>query len=170
VYKDSPAEQGGLKEGDLIVAFNQQNVQATRELVNMVSATEVGKRVLMQVLRADKEIMLSMDIGAAPGEPEVTAIQPPVTQPAGFRGLTVEPITPLHKNNFQLKEDEGVVVVAIEPNSPAARSGLEVGDVISKVENKKIAAVEDFKAIIAEIKGNCLIKTSRGYFVLKESK
>jgi len=167
VYKNSPAEQSGLKEGDLIVAFNKQPVQTTRDLVNMVSAAEVNQRVPIQVLRAGKQITLAVRIGAMPGESE--ALLPSLSQrQASFRGLTVEDITSLHKNTYKLKEDEGVVIVDIQRDSPAAQSDLAVGDVISKIENKKVATVQDFKAITAEIRGSCLIKTNRGYFVLKE--
>jgi len=43
-----------------------------------------------------------------------------------------------------------------------------VGDIITKVENKKIKDKKDFVSLTSKIKGDCLLKTNRGYFVLKE--
>tara|TARA_B100000315_G_scaffold257282_1_gene305619 strand:- start:182 stop:1567 length:1386 start_codon:yes stop_codon:yes gene_type:complete len=166
VYKDSPAQEGGLNEGDLILAFNKQSVRATRELVKMVSSAEVGETIALKVVRSGKEVSLKVKIGATPGDP----IEPDTLKADGqttFRGMIVENITSLHKSTFKLRTDKGVVITDIRPSSSADKSGLVVGDVIVKIENKKISNKNDFRTAISKVKGSCLIKTSQGYFVLK---
>ena len=58
-------------------------------------------------------------------------------------------------------------IIDIEDGSSADRSGLRVGDVIFKIEKKKIRNKADFKSVTSKIKGNCLLKTNRGFFVIK---
>jgi S1-C subfamily serine protease len=62
-----------------------------------------------------------------------------------------------------------VVITYIEEGSPAEKAGLMVGDVITKIESTIISSKEDFIEVTSKIKGSCLVKTGRGYFVLKEN-
>lgn len=165
VYKDSPAEEGGLKEGDLILTFNKELVKTTRDLVRMVSTYDVGKRIPLEILRNGKKTIIKVKIGKMPKEGE--EIDEDVGK-ASFRGLTVDDLTPFYKRRFRIKTDEGVVITDIKEDSAADKSELRVGDVISKIEKKKVHSKEDFETITSKIKGSCLIKTNRGYAVLKE--
>ena len=168
VYKDSPAEEGGLKEGDLILTFNKEPVKTTRDLVRMVSAYDVGKHIPLEILRNGKKTIVRIKIGKMPKEGEGMEELDEEIDKVSFRGLTVDDLTPFYKRRFRIKADEGVVITDIEEDSAADKSELRVGDVISKIEKKKVRSKEDFKAIISKVKGSCLIKTNRGYAVLKE--
>ncbi len=168
VYKDSPAEESGLKEGDLILAFDKKSVKTTRDLVRMVAASNVGKRIPLEILRAGKKMKILVKIGKTPKEGEELEESEEGAEKISFRGLVVDDLTPFYKRQFRIKADKGVVVIDIKEGSAAKKSKLEVGDVIAKIENKKVSSKEDFEAITSKIKGSCLIKTDRGYFVLKE--
>jgi len=168
VYKDSPAEESGLKEGDLILNFNKEPVKTTRDLVRMVSVSDVGKRIPLKVLRSGKEIVIKVKIGKMPKEGEEIEEATEDSDKVSFRGLTVDDITPFYKQRFRIKSEKGVVITDIEDGSTADKSELQVGDIITKIENKKVENREDFKAFASVVKGDCLIKTNRGYSVLKK--
>ncbi len=167
VYKDSPAEESGLKEGDLILTFGGDSVKTTRDLVRMVSASSVGKRIPLGILRNGKKIKVLVKIGKMPKEGEEIEEVEDASDKVSFRGMTVDDITPFYQRRFRIKTDQGTVITDIEDDSAADKAGLEVGDVVLKVENKKIDSKEKFKTVTSKIKGNCLIKTNRGYSVLK---
>ncbi len=169
VYKDSPAEEGGLKEGDLILAFNNQSVGSTKDLVRMVASIEVGETVPIKILRSGKEKALKIKIASMPAELEgmEEAGESEEKTGVGFRGMSVEDITPLYKQKFRIDEEKGVVITDIEEGSLADRSEFRVGDVITKVEDTPIENKEDFKSATAKVKRGCLIKTNRGFRVLK---
>ena len=164
VFKDSPAEKAGIKEGDLILMFDSTPVSNTRELVSLVNQSEVGKVVTATILRGGRKINLKIKIGPRPETIEKIKTVKITT----FRGMEVDDITPYLKERFRIREKEGVVIVSVSDNSPAEKAGLNIGDVIIKIADKIVRNKKDFQKAILSIKGNCLIKTNRGYFVLKE--
>lgn len=167
VYKDSPAEKAGLKEGDLILTFEGQAVKKTRDLIKMVSTSEVGSQISVGIIRSGKKMTVRVKIGKMPKDIEGFEDLESEEAVSTFGGMTVEDITDLNKRRFRIKDDEGVVIVNIEEDSVADKSDLKIGDVITKVERKTVKNKEDFKKVTSNIKGDCLIKTNRGYFVLK---
>ncbi|MFO8052624.1 MAG: Do family serine endopeptidase [Candidatus Omnitrophota bacterium] len=172
VYQDSPAKKGGLKEGDLILAYNQKSIETTRDLVQMVTETEVGKKANLLVLRNGGEKKLKIKIGKRPddlrGVGQSEAQGQEVQSQASFRGMSVKDITPYLRQKLGLKQQEAVVIVEIEDGSAAYESGLQEGDVIEEIENKEIKNIKDFEDVTSSVKKSCLIKTNRGYIVLKK--
>ncbi len=62
----------------------------------------------------------------------------------GYIGLAVQGLNAQLAEAFGVEQKEGVVVVEVEPESPAANAGLEAGDIIIRVDDRKIAAISDF--------------------------
>jgi serine protease Do len=167
IYKDSPAEKGGLKEGDLILAFDNKPVRAIRDLIKMVSSLEVGKRVPIKILRSGKIMVLNIKIGKMPQGIEEPEDDPKDTK-VSFRGMKVDDLNSVYKRRFGIKVNSGVVITDIEDGSAADKSKLSVGDLIVKVEKKIIRNKKDFKAATSRAKKSYLLKTNRGYFVLRK--
>ncbi|MBP7088713.1 MAG: PDZ domain-containing protein, partial [Candidatus Omnitrophica bacterium] len=173
VYKDSPAESAGFKEGDLILSFNAQTIKTTRDLVKLVSSFTVGEPASLRILRSGKEMNLEVKIGKMPKDVEELETFEGIgntdeSKKVSFRGMSVGNLNSFYKEKLKLGSEEGVIIVDIEPDSLADKSGLAVGDIIFKIEGKKTKNTEEFKIITEKIKGNCLLKTNRGYFVLKD--
>jgi len=93
-----------------------------------------------------------------------------------WRGMRVESITEEKRGEFKLGEDEkGVIISEVIAGSPADKTELEAGDVIKRVNNKRIEKFDDFKAAISKIKeddgGLLLIKRGgMNHFVVVEGK
>jgi S1-C subfamily serine protease len=85
-----------------------------------------------------------------------------------FRGMAVDEISPLLKKRFRIKENTGAIVSYVEDGSPADKGGINVADVITKVNGKEVKNKEDFISIVSKAKGSWLVATNRGFFVVKE--
>ena len=166
VFTDSPAEKSGVKEGDLILSFGNRPIKATRDLIRIVDSIEVGKSSPMTIIRGGKKQTLSVIVGKQPGGAEEIQIEE--EEVSSFRGLITEDITPVIGRRYGIRGEKGVVVVAVEEGSLAEKAGLEEGDRIMIIEGKIVKNKEDFQAVTLDFKGKILIKTDRGYFVLKE--
>lgn len=170
IYKDSPAEKGGLKEGDLILSFNNSMVKTARDLVRMVSASEVGKVFPLEIVRLGQRKTLDITVEKTPKDLLEGVESSEVAEQenkAVFRGLEVADLTTVYKRRYAIEEKNGVVITYVENNSAAEKAGLVAGDVIVKIENKVIENKENFTDATSKIQGSCLIKTNRGYFVIK---
>jgi serine protease Do len=123
----------------------------------------VGNRVNVDIIRDGREQTFMVAIGALPSRP------PPKPEREDRRaerwGMTVTDISPEIVRRFRLEAGrEGVVVIAIERDSSAARAGIQVGDVIEEVNRQPIRSLEDFEiaAAAASDSDRILIFSRRG--------
>ena len=141
VVSGGPADQGGIKRGDVIIAFNGKVVEDSRHLPVLVAATPVNQEATVTILRNGQEQKLSMKVGQLPGDK--TASEKPVHPAAGKWGLQLRDVNPQIAQRFNLKEDKGVVVAGLEPGSRAAEAGMQRGDLILEVNRQPVGSVKD---------------------------
>lgn len=147
VIKGSPAEEAGIKRGDVIVTFDGKEVRNSHDLPAMVASTEVGKVVDVKVLRDGKPLTIKVNIGKMPEEGEVLARgeEEFVEEKVGLR---VQNITREMAESLGLNEPYGVIVSEVMPNSPAESAGFQRGDVILEVNKNIVRNVDEFKTQI----------------------
>lgn len=164
VLKDSPAEKGGLKPQDIIRTFDGKRVKNLRDLLRIVGHTKVGKTVKVEIIRDRKPIGIQIQVGERPSEMEEYEKISEDT----WRGIEVSEITPQIQNRYNIEEKEGIFVSGVEPNSPADAAGLRIGDVIYEINGQPIKNMSDYNKVTSKVKGDALIRTNRGYGVVKE--
>lgn len=129
--EDSPAARAGLKSGDIITAVDGKQIKGPKALARVIAGYEPNAEVALQIWRDGT----SQDVVVKLGELEtVASVQPRKpeakrTQRLGKLGLSVQPT------------DEGLAIVDVKPNSPAARRGLEPGDVIASVNGREVGSL-----------------------------
>ena len=163
VLTDSPAQKAGLRDGDIVKAFDGKPVKDSRELVDVVGRTKVGHNVPMEIVREGKRQTLTVEIGERPTEETLA-------QGGGepWRGVRVAELTPQLAEQFELPaETKGVIVTEVEPGSPAAEAGLQPGDLINEVNRTATPSLEAYRQATAKLQGNALVRTHRGYVVVK---
>jgi serine protease Do len=165
VLEGSPAQKSGIKESDIIKQFDDKPINNTKELINIVSNTEVGRKVRVAVLRDKKELSLNVEIGE---RPQVLDKESSVKSAADtWRGLSVEDLSSDLPKRFNTEEKKGVFVVEVEPNSPADAAGIASGDLILEINKQSVKSLSDYQRITKSVSGDCLVKTGRGYFLIK---
>lgn len=167
VLENSPAEKAGIKASDIIKEFDNKPINNVRELLSIVGKTEVGRRVKVVVLRDRKELTLDVSIGERPQDITQKTIEE-VTTEDRWRGIKVSDLDSQTSRRFRIEDRKGVVVVDVEPGSPADNSGIIPGDVILEINRIPVEGVADYQRITKNLKGDVLIRTSRGYFLVKE--
>jgi len=147
VTKDSPADKGGLKRGDVIINFDGKKVKAMSTLPAMVAETPVGKEVEILIIRKGKEKRLTITIGELEEDTRVAATIPKIEESFG---LSVQELTPEIAESLSLKGEKGVVISGIEKGSPASDAGLQRGDLIQEIEHEPVEKLSDYKRIMEE--------------------
>ena len=147
VTDGSPAEKAGLKAGDVIVEFNGERVARADRLPNAVATTPVGREVPLSIVRDGKPLKLTAKIGEQAETKEAAA--KPERAPAKL-GLSVEPVTPRLARELSLKDTQGLIVRAVEDDSPAAEAGVQAGDVIVEVDRHPVRSPADMRRRLDE--------------------
>ena len=163
VKDESPADQGGLKEGDIITAYQGSAVEDAVVLQRLVTKTVVGTKVAVKVIRDGHEKDLMVTIGEQPETTRIAKAETGETDYA-FAGVAVQDLDRDTAKELGLKgKGQGVVVTKVEPDSGAEKAGLMPGDVIREINRQPVKSVKDFEKVSSSVKKgeNVLILISR---------
>jgi len=163
VLPDSPAQKAGLEDGDIIKMFNGKEIKDLRSLLKMVARAEVGTKIKANIIRNGKSITVAVEIGKRPEEISEFGEVSEET----WRGLEVSDITKELASRYKFKPAAGVVVTNVEVDSPADQAGIIVGDIIDSINKEQIKNLADYSVKVAKAKGDVLVRTGRGYAVVK---
>lgn len=147
VAENSPAGEAGIKPGDVIVEFNGKPVPKSHDLPALVADTAPGQKVTLRIFRDKLERLFSVKIGELPDEADsgqqIEAKDPEL-------GLRVQRITPEAARRLGLSSTKGVLVIEVQPGSPADQVGIEPADVIREVNQKPVNNVKDFERTVRQ--------------------
>ncbi|TXM71326.1 Do family serine endopeptidase [Methylobacterium sp. WL69] len=132
----TPAAKAGLKSGDVIESVNGTPVNDAKELSRRIAGLKPGAKVELAYLRAGKSDTATVELGALPNDPKSatgggrggssTDGQPRL-------GLSLAPASEVGAG------DEGVAVMEVDPDGPAAAKGIEQGDIILDVAGASVS-------------------------------
>ena len=143
IIEDSPAEKSGLKEEDVILFFDGEEIFYSSDLPLTVGAIRPGSEVNAMVLRDGKKKTIQVTVGELPKDPAVAFNN---TQ-QNILGIVVEN----QNNDNQRSFIEGVVVTSVDPEGVAYRSGIRRGDIIYSLGRVKITNVSEFRDVLSDI-------------------
>jgi len=167
VVPSGPAAKAGILQGDVITGFAGNTVKDVRQLQRLVADTPVGKKVEVEVYREGKPLKLF--VTTTPAESAPAQVQKPTEREAGLLGLSVEELGAEQR----ARGLSGVVVSDLEPGGLAEDSGIQRGDIIVSVNQKKVRNLAEYQKAMkdANDRGAAALLIRRGsasiYFALK---
>ena len=169
VVEDSPADKAGFQEEDVIISLNGKKVTGTTQLRNEISGTSPGTSVRIKVIRDGKEKFLTVVLDELPGDISMAGGAKP--QLEDLLGFSVANVNRQLSERYDLgSRKPGVVVTEIDRNSNAYREGVREGDLIRKVNRKRIENSNEFNIALKGAKrGDHIIlqvsRQSRNFFL-----
>lgn len=170
VEKGSPADQAGLKRGDVIVGVDGVPIASVRDLSRKVAAIDPDTEVEFQIIRKGKQQTLTVEVGERPSR--IRGQKREEDSSEDKLGLFVAPLTPERARELGIPADKGVLVQGVQPGSPADQAGLQGGDIILEINRKPVSSIEDLQQLIGEAEGPMLFFIRRGdatFFVTLKS-
>ena len=155
VQKNSAADRAGLKAGDIVTMINGKAVRNADMLRNNMGLLRIGQIVEMTILRDNKILTLKATVAEDDKTNEIMSGKDLHSHLTGTELQNIQPDSNLYGRI------EGVIISAVEAGSPAARTGLRRGDIITSANRKSIKNLMELQNAIAENKG-LLINIRRG--------
>ena len=145
VIKDTPAEKAGIKRYDVVVELNGQKVEMANDFKNRVAMLSPGTKVKLVVIRDGKKKTIKAELGDRDEQLQV-ANKP--SEAIKKLGLTVKNLTEELADRLGYKDQDGVLVAAVESGSEAAQEGIRPGMLIMEVDRKPVRNTDDFEKAI----------------------
>ena len=143
----SPAALAGIKSGDVITALNGTPVKDSRELARTIGMMAPKSSLALTILRNGQTKSVQLMLGEMPSERLAQAGKDGSASPTGgnlWLGLMLGPAGAVNSGT------EGVVIMAVAPNGPAADHGLKPGDVILDVSGNRVSNANDVQKALAQ--------------------
>ncbi len=154
VTSGGPAEKAGIMRGDVIISFDGKDINDMKDLPFIVASTPVGKEVIVEVMRKGKKIGIEVKVGELEEEKEGKGIE----ESGSDLGMIVEELSPETARQYGISEQEGLIVIQVQENSPAGEAGIRKGDIILEVDQEPVKDIAGYREKIRRyVKGDTIL-------------
>ncbi len=162
VVDDSPADEAGLREDDIIIAFGGEKVMSDKDLLELVRDGEPGDEVDIVVMRDNEKLVLSSVLGdRKKSRWTVYSDRTPRVSPHkyvwtdGDREQAYIGVTLLDMSDdlaaYFGADEGGVLINEVQEDSPAEKAGLKAGDVIVAVNDREVEDAGDLQKAVRRL-------------------
>jgi serine protease Do len=140
----SPAAAAGLKAGDVILQIDGEPMVQAGAVSSRIGLSRPGQKVKLKIWRDQAERDVEVTLTTAKGESRAEAEPGGEAAKGGRLGLALRPLTPEERQQANI--DQGLLVQGAQ--GPAARAGLEQGDVVLAINAKPVSSIDDIKRVL----------------------
>ena len=174
IIPDSPAEKSGIKAGDIILEFNDNEVTEMRKLPRLVAEAEVNKKSKIVIWRNEKKVIINVLIDELKEDQTASndkkskkkVVQEGEVKELGIKLVNLNEDIRIRQN---IPDDiYGLLVLDVSQNSEAERKGIRPGDIIQEVNQVPVNKVSELKEIIKKAsnkKGVLLLVNRQGNII-----
>ncbi len=143
VVAGSPAQAAGIQKDDVVIRYQERDIQDAASLQNAVGDTAVGEIVVLTIVRNGKQEDLSVTIGNLDD-----AIMKIAASVEDRVGAVVRTLTEEETRQYGLEPGQGVAIASLKDKGALAQAGFEKDDVILEVDNVGVEGVEGFVGLV----------------------
>ena len=151
VVKDGPAEEAGIKTGDIIKKVNNEEVNSPGELQDKIRNVDIGKNADIEVVRDGKTINFIVKIVEMPTVEEEGSESPKEKVFSVQTGLKVESVTTEIAKELGLPWVKGLVINEVVLGSSADDMGLQQGDIVLEANRTEVSSIEEWENAINKL-------------------
>jgi serine protease Do len=169
VVARAPAAKAGVQPGDVVTAVNGKAIDGPSGLTRNVASVAPGGKAKLTVLRGGQQKDVEITVASRPDEESLARGETAPDEGDGDSqadskkgtneklGVRVANLTPEMARELGAEGDQGVVVVAVSPDGPAEKAGLQRNDVILQVGQQPVSKVEQVVGLIGKAKPNDVV-------------
>lgn len=158
VSSSGPAEQAGIKSGDIIMKINNRPVPSNSAFQDIMRGASAGQTLRIHLKRREK--LLSVAVNAKVFPPEQA-----LSLAARLLGVSVANLDTQNRRKYRIAAESGVLITELRNGTYLARIGAVPGDVIRRIDDFEISNIEDFKTAIVKFrrKKSMVVLLQRGH-------
>ena len=145
VSPGSAAAAAGLKSGDVVTEVNGEPIVRSGSLSSRIGLATPGETVKLKVWRDKTARDVEVKLGSAEDSGKLAASGSKDVEP-GQLGLALRPLSP--DERAQAKIEQGLLIEGVA--GPAARAGLEQGDVLLAINGQMVGSIEQVRSVMAK--------------------
>jgi serine protease Do len=149
VIANSPAEQAGLRSGDVILSYDGTTLASSRDLPALVGAGDPGHTATLEVLRDRRQVEMRVQIGTLDDNDESAEPESPPVDAAPPLGATVQGLTDAQRRAAKVVSG-GVIVTELAPGA-LRDAGVQVGDVILSIASQDVTSPDRFAEVVSQL-------------------
>jgi serine protease Do len=138
VAPESPAEDAGLRSGDVILSFQGKQITRSHDLPPVVANTPAGTDADVEILRDGRQHTIEVEVGALKDDRQLANATP--KSPKGRLGLVVD----------ETDDNQGVIVREVSPRGAAARAGIRGGDIILSFDHTAVKSTRQLSKLVQD--------------------
>jgi membrane-associated protease RseP (regulator of RpoE activity) len=163
VVDDSPADEYGLDDGDIIIEIDGKEISTVSGATKTIKSYSPGDEVKVVVLRDDAKKVIEVKLGERKGKtyeyeyeyklPDISRAFKRIGEARddqGYLGIRIENISEELGEYFGVEQREGVLVLEVIDDSPAEIAGLQAGDVIVEIDGREMSSTEELVSYISK--------------------
>jgi serine protease Do len=160
VYPGGPADKANIMPGDVIVGANGRDVADPGGLRFRLATLQIGTTATINLIRKGKKLDLPVALTKAPEQPPRQETQLKGEEP--LAGAVIVNLSPAVEDELDVNEWQGVAILKIRRGSYADRFGLQPGDILVKINGRRVNSVADVVAAVSAPADTWTVTFSRG--------
>ncbi len=160
VLEDGPADEAGLKHGDVILEADGNQIHNNRELIDYISSRPPDAKVELNVWRNGKKVSKTVVLGERPGTP--TVAEPAAEEDSGkieWMGIEYQELTPALRSSHNIPDGvKGLWITSVTPSSPLYDENVRPNDFITEVNGEVVNTAADLEQAIGSVPSGSLIR------------
>ncbi len=163
VFPGTPAEKGGIKSGDVIIAFNGTDVADAHGLQLAVSQCEPGSPATVKLLRDGVQKNFTITLAQLPGQPgensnDQNSPDADSSKTDALDGVTVADLDHDARQQLDIPDSvQGAIVTDVDQDSNSADAGLQKGDIIVEINRQPVKDADSAVNLCKQAKGDQIL-------------
>ena len=150
VMEGEPAAQAGMKDGDIILAVDDKEIEDASDLLHAIADKTPGSQATLTIWRDGKKQNVTVTLGERKSSQNIEQGDKGNRKDEGLLGISVRPLKDEERREAQIAKHEGLYVVSVTADKPAAEADIRPGDIILKANQKSVNSAAALSKIVEQ--------------------